>query len=311
MMNIVNIVVELYGFLYKRERIPTKLLSPFRYVVRTVANILLPRILKISTSVSKGKYGNEDEKIIVSLTSFPGRINSVWLVIECMMRQTLLPNKIVLWLSKEQFESVDGLPESLRKRQNDVFEIRLVEKDYRSHKKYLYAFKEFSNDIVVTIDDDIFYPLTMIESLVKAHKSNPDAVICRHGSRITYDENGNILPYASWKESCNYQKKDFFGSGGGTLFIPSKLFKDTTNVDLAILLCPLADDVWLNAMARINKLPIIFITPHLILPIFTETKERLCSINCGENKNDVQIKNVIEYYEKVISVNPFVKRDVG
>ena len=52
------------------------------------------------------KDTNRKEKIIVSLTSFPGRINEVWICIESLMRQTFKPDAIELWLSLKQFPFV-------------------------------------------------------------------------------------------------------------------------------------------------------------------------------------------------------------
>lgn len=80
-------------------------------------------------------------KIIVSLTSFPARINNVWLVVECMLRQTVHADKIILWLSKDQFPSDDCIPFSLKKRISDVFEIRMVSGDIRSHKSIIMQLK--------------------------------------------------------------------------------------------------------------------------------------------------------------------------
>ena len=49
------------------------------------------------------KDTNRQDKIIVSLTSFPGRINEVWICVESLMRQTFKPDAIELWLSLRQF----------------------------------------------------------------------------------------------------------------------------------------------------------------------------------------------------------------
>ncbi len=304
-MNILNLIVNFYGALYNRKYIPARVLSPVRFILRFIANKTLPLYLNHAYYYHSAKLQGE-KKIIVSLTSFPGRITTVWMVVECMLRQTVKPDAIILYLSKKQFSSMDVLPDSLKRRIGNIFQIKLVENDFRSHKKYFYAFLEYPDDIVITIDDDIFYPTKMIEDLINQHKKNPDAIICRYGCKISYDKDGNLLPYTFWEESYNYHKINFFGSGGGTLFTPSKLYKDVTDINLAVKLCPLADDVWLNAMVRLKHLDVICITRNLILPIFSDSKESLCSINNGEkNMNDVQLRNVIDYYKKIKDNNPF------
>lgn len=303
-MNLLDFAVNSYGALHNRKGIPLRVLSPLRFFLRIISNRLLPRYLAsprkrgIYTESRKNDLVNE-KKIIVSLTSFPGRISTVWMVIECMLRQTIRPDKIILYLSRKQFETDDCVPKSLMELQNDVFKIVFVKEDYRSHKKYLYVFQEHPNDIVITVDDDIFYPTTMIETLCANYRKYPNAVICRYAKKIKRNERGTLSPYREWREIFKLYETDcFFGSGGGTLFVPNKLFKDVTNAKLATALCPLADDIWLNAMARLNGLSLVPITRNLILPIFSETKETLKSINVNQNLNDVQIENVNKYYKK-------------
>lgn len=307
-MNILNILSSLYGLLYNRKYMPMRFFSPLRFIFRWLANKILPVYLAKKYISRKHENKLTSERIIVSLTSFPGRINTVWMVIECLMRQTVMPDEIVLYLSKDQFKTKEAIPESLWSRQNELFKIQLVENDYRSHKKYLYAFQEYPDDIVITIDDDIFYPSTMIESLVRQYRKSPNAIICRHAKTILYDSNNNIRPYREWKDVDDLQERNcVFLTGGGTLFVPNKLYKDVTKIDLALELCPLADDVWLFAMAKLGDLAIRPITRYLTLPVFSESRESLCSVNVGCDMNDVQMKNVIGYYQQNIGRNPFSK----
>lgn len=54
-------------------------------------------------------------RIIVSMTSYPARINTVHLAIRSLLAQKVLPDKIVLWLCKSDFPNREAdLPQSLR-----------------------------------------------------------------------------------------------------------------------------------------------------------------------------------------------------
>ena len=44
-----------------------------------------------------------NQKIIVSLTTYPKRIGTIWLTIETLMRQRVKPDEIILWLAQSQF----------------------------------------------------------------------------------------------------------------------------------------------------------------------------------------------------------------
>ncbi|BBA48039.1 hypothetical protein BBJK_01506 [Bifidobacterium bifidum LMG 13195] len=54
-------------------------------------------------------------QIIVSMTSYPARINTVHLAIRSLLAQKVLPDKIVLWLCKSDFPNREtDLPQTLR-----------------------------------------------------------------------------------------------------------------------------------------------------------------------------------------------------
>ena len=75
----------------------------------------------------------------------------------------MMPHKIILWLSKDQFPTQNTIPENLKQIENSIFHIRLVDGDIRSHKKYYYAIKEYPNNLIFLIDDDLYYPANIIE----------------------------------------------------------------------------------------------------------------------------------------------------
>lgn len=241
-------------------------------------------------------------KIIASLTSFPARINNVWQVVECMLRQTVHADKIILWLSKDQFPSDDSIPLPLRERIGDMFEIRIVPGDIRSHKKYYYAAKEFPNDLLFLIDDDIYYPNDILERSLRAFVKHPHSVVCSYGSHIIADRKKQKASYDLWKSEYSNSEADnlFFGSGGGTLFIPSTLYKDLTNISLALKLTPTADDIWLNAMCKLSRLHYIMLAHGEILTIDNPDAPTLSKINNGMKQNDIQIKAVETYYKQKI-----------
>lgn len=57
----------------------------------------------------------------------------------------------------------------------------MVNGDIKSHKKYLYVAMEYPNDYVFLIDDDMFYPSTLIERTWNAHINIPNSIICNYG----------------------------------------------------------------------------------------------------------------------------------
>ncbi len=219
------------------------------------------------------------------------------------MRQTYQPAKIILWLSKEQFPDGSGIPASLKDREGDIFEIRIVEGDIRSHKKYHYVSKEYPDSLVFLIDDDIYYPTDILERTMETHQNHPEAVICNYGYHMRYNDKGELVPYNEWPIEHSYSMDDdlFFGSGGGTLFKPSWLYKDLTNIELALKLTPIADDIWLNAMVSMVGCEKILLPNGKILPVFIKEDVKLATQNKEQNGNDKQLHGIITHYKNLWS----------
>ena len=293
-MNVLDFFVKLYAPLHNYPLIHKRVLTPFRVAVRYGARLILPRYLARPKRVKAQSHA----PIVVSLTSFPARIDNVWQVVECMLHQTCLPDRIILWLSKEQFPKPSLIPMSLRMRQGKHFEIRMVEGDIRSHKKYYYISKEEPESLVFLIDDDIYYDTHLVERVMEEHRKNPDAVICNFGRHISRDEEGRLKPYIQWPYEFHRSEAGdlFFGSGGGTLFRPSWLSSDLTDIGKARTVCPMADDIWLNAMVRFAGRKIIILKNGKILPVYNRDNVNLYQTNMEGAQNDEQLEAITKYY---------------
>ena len=282
-------------------------LKPIRFLVRVLSNAHLRFVFKYTRKKDVCSY--QKNGVIISLTSFPARINNLWIGIESLLRQSIPPQKILVWLSKEQFPSEQLIPKSLRVLQSRGVEIRMVEGDIRSHKKYYYVFQEHPNDLVLLVDDDIIYPSTLIEELLKARNRYKDGkiIVHKYGYKMRYDESGNLMSYSNWGPFYSaYEGNElFFGSGGGTLIRARDLYKDVLNLELVLKLCPQADDIWLNAMAKLGNCNYVKVEDGPILSILNKHDISLSTSNLGQCKNDEQILAVVNHYASQ-NLNPFV-----
>ena len=290
-MNLLSLFTKSYGALQNYGGMPFWVMTPFRRIIRKLANRILPHYLAKPVKHD----GTIEKNLIISFTSFPARINDVWMVIESLKRQTVLPEKIILWLSKDQFPNVNDIPDSLKQREDNLFEIRLVDGDIRSHKKYFYAMTEFPDKTFITCDDDVFYPPNMVKNLITAARMYPGCIIANVSSEMTYDENGVLLPYVEWKNNFKpYASRNRVQIGiGGVLYPPNCLSEMVLRKDLFTKLSPMADDLWLSLMARLTHTPVVQSSKNILnLPI-EDGSPSLSSVNNGEkNMNDVQICNM-------------------
>ena len=295
---------ECYNRVIKKNKILNRLRlqSIVQISIRLMANILLPVYLKSTSHLKEYSISTAKKKkkgnIVVSLTSFPTRIARLWLVIESILRQTKKPDRIILYLSKLQFQNDKSIPSSLIRLKKRGLEIMMVDSDLRSHKKYFYTFSKYPDDYIITIDDDIIYRKNMIQDLISGSQ-NSGSIVAQYCKKIKW-EGDSLMPYQSWVnivEETEPTSNIFFGSGGGVMFPPGSLHPDTINQDLFMTLCPTADDIWLNAMCHLNGSRIKKIKcPTDFLPVMYLNNITLEMTNNGQNQNDKQITDVINYY---------------
>lgn len=254
--------------------------------------------------VSKKK---RNVKIIVSLTSFPARINEVAYTVYSLLHQTLKPDEIVLWLGHDKFANKErDLPEILLKMKDRGLTIKWC-KDLRSYTKLVPSLKAYPNDIIVTADDDIYYDEDWLEKLYKSYLLYPDDIHCHRVHRITFGESDNILPYKEWRQcylgyDATYQ--NFLTGVGGVLYPPHSLYKDVLKSSLFAKLAPLADDIWFWAMAVLQGTKIRSIKKGTTTLKYVNPDREygltegatLASENVVNGRNDEQLKNVVNYY---------------
>ena len=98
------------------------------------------------------------KQVIVSMTSFPAAIPYAQKAVESILNGSVLPDKIILYLTFSQFGE-KGIPQELLNlsQNNPIFEIRNYDKDIRSYRKLIPALSDFPDAVIVTVDDDVAY----------------------------------------------------------------------------------------------------------------------------------------------------------
>jgi hypothetical protein len=309
----VNFFDSIYNSTVSKNRLLERIrfYSLLRFLIRLCANTFIPAYYVLTRKEKKYSLGNclqNDRRVIVSLTSFPARINRVWIVIESLLRQETKPDMIILWLSIEQFSTLESLPLNLKKLQARGLTIRLCENNLKSHKKYYYVMKEFPKAYIVTVDDDVIYNSKLLSFLIKSNSKYPNAICCNHAAHINVAA-GVILPYLDWK-TVNYEQyptTEIMAIGmGGILYPPNSLISDVFNTQVFKRYCFQADDIWLNIMARLIGTKIAK-TPYssFYLPIINFKNITLASKNVNEEFNDEQLKSVRTYYIRKYGIDPY------
>jgi len=244
-----------------------------------------------------------DMEIVVSLTTYGKRLYDVYLAIESIMRQTLKPNKIVLWLGDEVNDT--DIPITLKKQQKRGLEIRYC-KDIMSYTKLIPSLKTFPDSAIITIDDDNLYNFDLIENLITSYKKNPNLIHSARIHRMKLIGKNKLEKYEKWDMSYEHfdvSPLNFPTGAGGVLYPPGCFNKEIFNQDVFMNICKYNDDVWFKAMALLNGAMSRKIYTHdksgndfLLNKNDNIQDTGLFKININKGMNDIQIKAVFDKY---------------
>jgi len=235
--------------------------------------------------------------VIVSLTSYRPRLPFIGLAVRSLLDQSVSPACVQLWVPAADTDSV---PSEVRALERAGLEVRATDRDLGPAGKLLPALREQPGAVVVTADDDVVYPRHWLRDLLRGHERWPEAIVCVRAHELRFADDGSLLPYADWAWDSRRTGTDlrlFFTGHGGVLYPPGALPRRAHDDDLRSALCPRADDVWFNWMARLAGTPIarlaVSVPRHNDVPGSQGTT--LMSDNVAGGDNDAQIRNLVEH----------------
>ncbi|MDR2408778.1 MAG: glycosyltransferase family 2 protein [Bacteroidales bacterium] len=255
------------------------------------------------------------ENTILSLTSYPARINTVYMTIQSLLDQTATGEKIVLWLSQEDFyEKENALPKELLELTARGLTIEWCD-NLKPYKKLIPALRKYPDKIIITFDDDIIYNKATVEYLYDCHIKHPHDVIAHRISRMFfneeneldlfprpmyYDENSVTLNYCGSLKELSFFNK--LTGCGGVLYPPRCLHSDVLDKDKCMSLAPTNDDIWFWLQGVRNKTKVR--VPERHFPEFQEipgTQDvALNNINnLATDRFSQQLKNIMTAYSEI------------
>lgn len=265
--------------------------------------------IKSAKLPENGLYDGKDrlEKVIVSLTSFPQRMEQAYYAIKSLMIQTQKADRIILWLAQEQFP--DGIiPDKFKKLIKRGLEIRFTPLDLRSHKKYYYILQEqLPNELVITFDDDIIYEADAVEKLLIFHQKYPECIVCNRGETIRIDEQGHPKPYKQWvtRSDVGVKSPSMYivpSTGAGCLYPYGVMPPSTFVVDDIKRLAFTADDLWMRFNSIQNGIKVIKTRRDIAILCTVSGSQQinLSKINCIGGENDAVIARLFEFFPNTL-----------
>lgn len=240
---------------------------------------------------------NRNPKLIVSLTSYKKRFPTLALCLKSLLNQTLLPDHMVLYLSNN--EKKEDLPSEVKDLQKYGLEIKFVDLDLKPHKKYYYAMREFPNDIIITVDDDMIYDKNLIRNLYLMYQQFPNCVVSARAHKIVLKDN-KIIDYSDWHQ-CYFPKKSspsflFMPTGVGGVLYPPHLLNLNILLNLDYINKYIdVDDLWLKNVEILSGVPTVICDANLEknrIEIPSAQKVGLAKKNVDLGQNNVKIEEL-------------------
>ncbi|MFV0555387.1 MAG: hypothetical protein ACK5LR_11900 [Mangrovibacterium sp.] len=255
---------------------------------------------------------SQQNKVIVSLTSFPAAISYAAKAVRSILEGSVLPDKVVLYLTFAQFGE-EGIPQELQNMTAEfpIFEIRNYDQDIRSYRKLVPALADFPDAIIVTIDDDVWYGENMLRDLLHLHEQYPNALLAHRAKRIKLN-----APYRKWTKYRWYSfiakrihaKFTNIQTGvGGVLYPPHSLKEEMIDPKLFVEIAPTTDDIWFWAAAVANGTKIIPVPFGQNKPRGLE-KPKTLSLKTVNFKSGTDLNRAA--FERILEVYPEIKQRI-
>lgn len=233
--------------------------------------------------------------LVVSLTSYPARYATLDLTLKCLLRQSLKPDRVILFVTRGD---ETRLPPEVLDLRAEGLEIRTEAAPIKVYTKFVPALRAFPDGWIATADDDMHYGPDWLADLVAP--ARPGRVVAHRAHRVKWAADG-LAPYSSWDKNIAgpLEGPEIFGTGvGGVLYPPGSLHPDVLRDDLFTRLCPGADDIWLYWMARMAGSVVRHVGPPVRIVEWPGSQEQsLRAANHGENAgNDRAIAAMTAHY---------------
>jgi hypothetical protein len=257
------------------------------------------QIKALHAAIDETRQGQVLPGLIATLTSFPARIDKAWISIESIIRQTAQPELIYLVLSEEEFPN-KNIPPELESQKKNGLEIIWTKENMRSHNKLTPIYLAHPEATIITFDDDIIYDKETITDLTCSINPTGRRIIGSRGWEMLKQGPLDYAPYQTWHpaEPETPSNSCFLTGVGGILYTPGSLPIDLLkNYELAMELCPYADDIWYWALSVISNSRRTCLGKHAL----NEVKRliptpRLSKGNVKRGGNDTQLQKTMDYF---------------
>lgn len=250
---------------------------------------------------SRERLMSKLDAFVISLTSYPARIETLYQTLESLFQQTVKPEVIHLWIAESEFPN-QAIPASIERLRKRGVRIDFVAENLRPYKKLYYALQEYPKSTIITVDDDVIYPPDWFERMLIVHHQHPQDILCYRGHDLRTIEPNRLMEYNELKKKQSYgidSSYELMPTGvSGVLYPPNSLHEEVMNKALFMDLAPSNDDIWFKCCALLNETKsrrVLAQNVHFKIIEGSQTTS-LYHTNVLMKKNDEQLKRAFDHF---------------
>jgi hypothetical protein len=204
--------------------------------------------------LANGKLPDSNQRVIVSLSTLPDRIDNLEPTIRCLLDQTRPPDEIVLAIPELSIRQKRPyvVPEYL----TEFSRVRILRcsKDWGPATKFIPTVQEEltagrGDTLIMVVDDDRTYPRDALETYLHYQRQLPDAALCFRGGTMPsslnwYSRGKSKLSYAN---RIREPRKVAVITGCGSYLIQPRFFDaQLWDYSAAPASAFYMDDIWIS-----------------------------------------------------------------
>lgn len=203
-------------------------------------------------------------KILVSMTSYPGRIKNVGISIFLLLeQQSLPPDEVHLWLAVPQFPNKEAdLPEDLQKViKHPKVKLHWLPENTYVHKRHEIFKIAAPEDCVFLIDDDVKYADNLIKTVMGVHRKHPGCIVCYNNySPHQYNGKHILYNYPKMPPGPHVNKYRWCGQSMIPCAIYPKEVLDANHQEVRNRTSPVSDECWFQPWIVWHNIPIFYLS---------------------------------------------------
>ncbi len=205
-------------------------------------------------------------------------------------------------LSEEDYDFYNSLKEI-----DNRIEINVCEHKWRSCNKLLPTITKYSEDVVITVDDDLEYPADCFKTMIEEYEKNSDCIIAQEINPIIVRD-GKFVKYINGID-VKLKQREFGKYLSNCCLFPPHAFDNTDVFDYdKMMQCTngVHDELWFWINSTINGVHVIGLNYVETLLDYTleDTHSdgyKLSNINANKNNIETYCKNILDMYGEKIN----------